>query len=161
MNLLRAFQSSLLLPKKDAMFRLNRMGMGGTIGYLFMLLFIVAIPSGVHFALSDHPGFENRIPPTLFVLQFFVFDYLLFVVGGLIVISVLAAVCLLLSKTVMRKLSYRQLWKISAYATTIPFLLYTLAQSLNWNSPLIPLLLFFLALVILVRMIFIFPRRKR
>jgi hypothetical protein len=161
LNLIKAFKHSLLLPKKDAMFRLNRMKMGNTIGYLFILMFIVSVPGGVKFVLTSHPELGGDIPLTLFVLQFFVFYYLLSVFLGFLAISALALACIWIRISLQRKLTYRQLWKMSAYATTLPLLLYTLALSLNINSWWVPALLFLLSLSILFRMIVIFPKRRK
>lgn len=159
-QLLKALKASLLLPKKDAMFRLNRIGMGTTVGYIFILMLIATIPPGIDYALTNHAQITNEISPTVFVLQFFVFYYFIFALLGLIIISLLAAIGTGISWAFHRKLTYRQLWKMSAYATTLPALLFTLAESLKMNYWIIPAVLAILTLVILFRMILIFPRRK-
>lgn len=160
-QLLKAFKCSIQLPGKRAMFQLNRMKMGGTLLYLFILLFIVTIPGGVRFILSSDSGIGHNVPPTLFVLQYIVFDYLLFVFTGLCTISFVAAICLGISGFMQRKMAYRHLWKLAAYATTVPFLLYAIAIIFNVHSPIIPIVLLLLTLAILTRMISIFPKLSR
>ena len=44
MILIEAFINSLKLPSKNAMFKLNRIGMDIVVFYLFILIFIVSIP---------------------------------------------------------------------------------------------------------------------
>lgn len=141
------------------MFRLNRMGMGTTVGYVFILMLIASIPPGISFALSNNAEITTNISPTVFVLQFIVFYDFIFALMGLIIISILAAICAGISQALHRKLTYRQLWKMSAYAATLPALLFTLAESLNISSWIVPTVLFLFALYILLRMILIFPRR--
>ncbi|HEX7064306.1 MAG TPA: DUF1189 family protein, partial [Bacillales bacterium] len=144
-------------PKKEPFFRLNRMRMSNAIVYLFCLMFIASIPGGVAFFLSDHPA---DVPPTLFVLQFVFFYYVFFSFFGLLSLSVLALITLWLSKGLQRKLTYRQLWKMSAYAITLPLLLYTLAESLNVNNGFILSFLFLLSLGLVSRLITVFPKRS-
>lgn len=160
MNLWKAFKCSLLLPKRDAMFRLNRMGMGGTVSYLFILVFITCVPKGINTGLSGQSEFGNPVSPTLFILQFFVFYYLLFAFIMLIGLSILAAIGFGISKAIQRKLTYRQLWKMSAYAVTGPLLIYTLAESLAIDTGLIQTLLFLLTIALLFQMIRTFPKRR-
>ncbi|HEX6923583.1 MAG TPA: DUF1189 family protein [Bacillales bacterium] len=157
MNLLKTFKLSLQLPKKEALFRLNRMKMSTVMVYLFILMFIASVPGGVKFVLTDH---STNVPPTLFVLQFFFFYYLLFAFIGLMGLSILALVGLWISKSLRRKLTYRQLWKMSVFSVTIPVFLYTLAESIWPDNGFILIIFFGLALAILTKMIGVFPRRQ-
>lgn len=143
------------------MFRLNRIGMGTTVGYIFIIMLIASIPPGIAFALSNNSEITNDISPTVFVLQFTVFYYFIFALMGLIIISILATICTGMAQAFHRKLTYRQLWKMSAYAATLPALLFTLAESLDISSWIVPTVLFLFALFILLRMILIFPRRNK
>ncbi|HET7657409.1 MAG TPA: DUF1189 family protein, partial [Bacillales bacterium] len=71
-----------------------------------------------------------------------------------------AVICMGISEALRRKLAYRYLWKITVYATTIPFLLYGIATALNDHASLLLIGLFILSLAILIRIIVIFPRRN-
>lgn len=157
MPLLKAFWNSIQLPKKEAMFALNRTKMGGTLAYLFILFFVISVPEGVRFVLSNN----QTLPLTLMVLQFIIFGYFLFLFVGMCFISIMAGICMGISVVLKRKLVYRHLWKLAAYAATLPLILYGVATSFSLLSSLIPLGLFLLSLVMLIRMISIFPKRNR
>jgi hypothetical protein len=160
MNLFKAFLCSLRLPQKEAMFRLNRMTMGKTVAYLFVFMMAVSITGAVQFSVSPHPSLAGEIPPTLFILQFVSYKYAVCVFVGFVGISLLAWIGHSVGKSFQRKLSYRQIWKISAYAATLPLLLFTLAQALNLQYGAVQWFLFLLALAIVIRLILHFPKRQ-
>ncbi|HET7628451.1 MAG TPA: DUF1189 family protein [Bacillales bacterium] len=160
MTMGRIFLDGIRLPQKQAMFRLNRVRMGKTIAYFFLLMILVSLPEAVRFILAPHPELDEEIPLTLFILQFSVYYYLLFVFVGLLAVSVSAGFGKLFSTAAQRKLTYQQIWKVTAFALTGPLLLFTCAQSFGWQSSLLLLLLFLLTLSIVFRIILHFPRKQ-
>ncbi len=149
------FIKSLQLPKKEAVFTLNRIGMDTTVFYMFILLFVSSIPTFI-----DQLQANERLSSFFFAIFFFIFHYLPVVVIVFVALSILAGILLLITKVAKRKLRFSILWKMSASATTIPLLLFTVISpfySLG-TAYLILSILFILAIVI--KIIFIYPRRR-
>lgn len=148
------FKNSLLLPKKTAIFKLNRVGLDIAVFYNFILYFIISIPT----LMNELRDSEMNV---LFkLIYFFIFYYLPFTIIVFISLSIIAFLISILTKIFKRKLAYSLIWKISSFTTTIPLLLY-LFVSIFYQ---IPSSLFVLAIlysiIILIRMIFIYPKRK-
>lgn len=160
MNIIEIFKYSVLLPNKKALFRLNRIGMKMIVTYVFILMLIAASPPLTTFIFTGRLPAENDIPPTLFILQFFFFYYLLVVFIGFLGISAIAYIGLWLRKWLQRKLAYQQLWKMSAFAATVPLLLYTLAETLAINHWTVVITFLIVWLAIITKMITAFPRRN-
>jgi len=150
---------SLKLPQKKAVFALNRIGMDFTVFYLFLLLGLASLP-----ALSDQI-ITNQTSTfhmhTFFLLiYFFIFYYLIFVLIVFSVISIIAFIVTLFARYVQRKLRFSLLWKMTAFTTTIPLILF------SFVSFFYPLNSFFLAIVIiyiffiLIKIILIYPKRR-
>jgi len=160
MVFIRAFLHSIRLPQKKAMFQLNHIGMDVTVVYMFILLMIVSIPSLVD-SLTTSTGSIGEMN-IFFVLVYFFFVYYLILTGIVfILLSLIAYIGTLISKLLQRKIRFAILWKLSAYSTTLPFLLYgviaffiPLHQAYLW---LLCVYIFFF----LIKMIIVFPRRKK
>lgn len=159
MVLIEAFLNSLKLPKKKAMFALNRVGMDMVVVYLFILLFIVSIPQLV-LQLSMTEGMSADLPVVLKLIYFFMFYYLPLTITVFLFLSVFAYIGVGIAKWMKRKLKYQIIWKLLAFTTTIPFLLYMLLTAFfplsNWYM----LLAIVYSLVMLLFMIQKYPKRK-
>lgn len=154
-----AFVNSLKLPRKKAMFKLNRISMDMVVIYLFILLFIVSIPAFIQ-QLGVTEGLIERLPIILKIIYFFMFYYLPLTIGVFIFISILSYLGTGISKMLKRKLRYQIIWKLLAFTTTIPFLIYTV---LAFIYPISDRYLFFAIIyssVLLVIMILKFPKRR-
>lgn len=160
MIFIRAFLHSMQLPKKKALFQLNRIGMDITIVYMFILLAIVSVPSLIDSFLAPEGSFTQI--NAFFALVYFFFVYYLSLIGIVFVfLSIIAYIGTGLATLLKRKIRFAILWKLCAFATTIPFLLYTVIAFFH------PVSRFFLWLFIayiflfLFKMITVFPQRKK
>src|SRR5699024_5875638 len=152
--------TSFKLPNKKAMFKLNRIGMDVVVVYLFILLFITSIP-GLIEQLQITEGLTGRLPIVQKFIYFFMFYYLPLTIAVFIFISILAYLGVGLSKLMQRKLRYQIIWKLLAFTTTLPFIIYTIAAMI---FPLSDRYLFFsiiYSVVLLFIMISKFPKRKK
>lgn len=154
-----AFIHSLSLPKKKSVFRLNRIGMDIVVFYLFILLLIISLPTLVD-VLIHESELTARMNTLFKIIYFFIFSYLPLTISIFLLFSLIAYIGLVISKLMQRKLHYAILWKMSAFVSTIPFLIYTTASLFypvddRWILALIPYTLLFL-----VKIISIYPKRK-
>lgn len=153
------FTNSIRLPSKKAVRRLNQIGMDFTVFYMFLLLLIASIPSFLE-QLFGSTGTNFEISFFFFILYFFMFFYLPFVLIIFGMLSLLAYIAVLLTKVLKRRLRFAILWKLIAYATTIPLLLYT-AIALFYDFSIIYLgLTSIYSLTIVIIIILSFPRRR-
>lgn len=160
MVFIRAFLHSIRLPRKKAMFQLNRIGMDVTVIYMFILLAIASIPSLID-SLATSTGSIAEIN-IFFVFVYFFFVYYLTLNGIVFVfLSLIAFIGTGISKLLRRKIRFAILWKLCAYTTTLPFLLYTIlafflpiSQGYLW-------LLCAYTFIFLIKMITVFPKRKK
>ncbi len=154
-----AFKNSLLLPKKKAVFRLNRISMRNTLVYLFLVLFLALSPNFILSALSNKELLEGN-GLDLFLLQLIVLYPMVCIFLGIVVISLLAGGGMLLKGLFKRKLAYQQLWKMSVFALTIPLILFFIISFLelrHWMLYIGLLVLFYLYITF---MIMVYPKRK-
>lgn len=159
MIMIEAMLNSFKLPSKKAMFKLNRIGMDTVVIYLFILLFIVSIPALIN-QLQMTEGLADGLPFILKLIYFFMFYYLPLLIGVFILISILSYIVLGISKIMKRKLRYQIIWKLIAFTTTIPFLIYTILAFIYPISDLYLLLAVVYSLVLLVLMILKYPKRR-
>ncbi|WP_099158995.1 DUF1189 family protein [Virgibacillus ndiopensis] len=159
MNFLQALSESIKLPNKQAVFRLNRIGMDTTVVYMFILLLLVSIPSLIdRIASSSGPGADMNL---LFLLMyFFIFYYLPLTIFVFVMLSAVAYIGTWISQLLHRKVRFALLWKMSAYTTTIPFIIYTIIALIvpiddNW-------LWLFLGytFILLIKIITIYPKKR-
>src|SRR5699024_1797904 len=114
------FINSIKLPGKQAMFKLNRTGMDITVVYMFILLFFVSLPTFVE-------QITNKTMNGLFlIIYYFMFSYLSLTIIVFVILSAVAYSGTGIAKLLKRKLRFSLLWKMSAYLTTIPFIIYML-----------------------------------
>ncbi|WP_058308371.1 DUF1189 family protein [Gracilibacillus massiliensis] len=159
MAILSILSKSASLPKKEAMFWLNRISMRDTLVYLFLLFFISFLPN-VLLIISQFESTESQIPFSQYLLQVIVF-YPFFMMFLIVTsISILALGSWFLKWVCQRKLAYQQLWKMTSYALLWPLLIYHLLFFTK-----IPITLSFiigltLLYIILFKMIISYPKRK-
>lgn len=155
-----SFIESIKLPKKKSVFKLNRIGMDIVVIYMFMLLAIVSLPS-LTYQMLNSSELNIEIGSFFYLIYFFIFHYLVIVVLIFIVISFIAYLATLFTRISGRRLHYSILWKMTAFSTTIPFLLYTiLAFFYNINDNFLWLSFLYTA-ILLYKIITIYPKRKR
>ncbi|MFC0300404.1 hypothetical protein ACFFIS_06160 [Virgibacillus soli] len=160
MQLWHTFKLSLKIPSKRAVFQLNRIGMDIVVFYLFVLLAIVSIPPLIDL-LTTTSGFEGKLNIVFKFIYFFIFSYLPLTIIIFLLLSLIAYVGKGIAHLLKRKLIFSLLWKMVAFTTTIPFLLYAIFSSFyrtdtQWLMLFIPYSLF-----LLVKIILIYPKRKR
>ncbi|MRH41759.1 DUF1189 domain-containing protein [Aquibacillus halophilus] len=158
MDLKKIIKQSLSLPKKEAVFFLNRVSMRDTLVYLFALLFLVFLPEGIQSLLADNLSQSERA--SSYILQMIVFYPIYIIFLSLIGISALAASGLLIVKVGKRKLAYQHLWKMTSFALTVPLILNMIVSFIGLDYWLIRLLILLMFYLILYKMVMVYPRNK-
>lgn len=178
MRIPQLFIKSLYSLKSIAMFRFQKIEK--TISYLFVLSFIVSIPTLALFLIS----FFNNIKTGQFfefgnllhelndaeanatgIVPVFLFLTCLFLLLSIAMIefmtvSILASLGLILKRIFQRKLDYKQLWNMSSYAVTLPSVIIGLSVLLPFSLP-VPFIIYFaLAFIILILAIQKVPKPK-
>lgn len=151
------FLNSIKLPSKDAMFKLNRTGMDTALIYMFCLIFLVSIPEFVNRITGSEELYTNTL---FFAIYFFIFYYLPFVIMMLFALSIVAYAYTKFAEAMERRLRFQIIWKLTAYATTIPMLIFTMTQfiiSLNFFAMTIT---FIWTSILVIIMILHFPKFK-
>ncbi|WP_026571664.1 MULTISPECIES: DUF1189 family protein [Sediminibacillus] len=159
MGLIKIFKHSIVLPKKQAVFWLNRVSMRDTLVYIFLLIFVLYLPEGYDLAIQDNLLLDSDLR-SVFILQSITFYPMYVIFSGLVVISALAAVALLMSRMLSRKLAFQHLWKMTAFALTVPLIIYTLIKLTGWGNSYLVMLLLVGLYFILYNMITVYPKRK-
>ncbi|MGY0694138.1 DUF1189 family protein [Virgibacillus sp. FSP13] len=160
MTFFEAFKHSIKLPTKNAMFKLNRIGMDVTVVYMFILLLIVSLPSLID-QLTTSSGAGANLQLFFLLVYFFIFYYLPLVIFVFVMLSAVAYIGTWISRTLHRKIRFAILWKMCAYTTTIPFLLYTLIAFIFPISDKWLWLFLGYTFILMVKIITIYPRRKK
>ena len=155
-----SFKNSIQLPKKQAVFSLNRIGMDITVLYLFLLLIIASVPALIE-QLLHIDAVAVDIHPFFWAIYFFIFYYLIFTTIVFIVVSAIAYIATISARVLGRKLRYNIMWKMVAFSTTLPFILFTLF-SLFFHVSYIFLsvtsIYIFFNIMMIIR---IYPRKKK
>lgn len=159
MIFLTSFIESIKLPNKKSVFKLNRVGMDVVVIYLFIMLAIVSIPTLIH-QLTSASELSVEIGPFFYLIYFFIFHYLVIVVIIFIVISIIAYIATKFALATGRKLHFSVMWKIAAFSTTIPFIIYTFLSYFYELSDNFLLLSFIYTFFILFKVITIYPKLK-
>lgn len=149
------FIQSLQLPKRQAAFTLNRIGMDTTVIYMFIILFISSIPTYIEQLQAN-----ERLSTFFFSIFFFIFHYLPVVVIVFVALSILAWILSIITNVAKRKLRYSILWKMAASATTIPLLLFTVISFFYKLSTIYLIIAIVFILVVVTKIIFIYPPRR-
>ncbi|MGM8216646.1 DUF1189 family protein [Bacillaceae bacterium W0354] len=159
MNLLTIFKSSLMLPNKDVLFRLNRVSMRDTMVYIIVLLFIMFLPDIIHTLAHFGDGDHDDLPTQLYIVQIVVLYPMLILFIMVAGVSLLSGIMIPIKNILKRKLAYQQLWKMTVYALTIPILFYLVLRIFQvnyWLINIIPILFF---VILMVKMITVYPKR--
>ncbi|HLR75059.1 MAG TPA: DUF1189 family protein [Virgibacillus sp.] len=157
MGIWQTCKIGLQLPKKEAVFQLNRVKTMHFLCYIFLLHVLIALPNGIRLikASFSRGEFGKESLLILFIYPLFI------VLFGLLGISILASIGLFLRRIAKRKLVYQLLWKMTVYALTYPVLLYVIFDVLHYTSWLTNLILFSVFLVIFTRMILVYPKIRK
>src|SRR5699024_3105771 len=150
MAFLTSFIESIKLHKKKSVFKLNRISMDIVVVYMFILLALVSLPS-LFYQMS------NSSELSVIICFFF---YLVIVVLVFIVISIIAYLASLFTMFSDRRLHYSILWKMTAFSTTLPFLVYTILAFFYNISDNFLWLSFLYTAFLLYKIITIYPKRK-
>ena len=159
MTFLNVFLNSIKLPKKKAMFQLNRVGMDIAVIYMFILLGLVSIPSLIE-QLTASSGLAADLNVIFKLIYFFMFYYLPLTILVFIAISFVAYIGRGITHFMQRKLRYSLLWKMVAFTTTIPFILYIIIAFIIPVRDAYLLLTFIFSIGLLLKMISIYPKRR-
>lgn len=151
---------SIKLPQKKSVFFLNRIGMDMTVIYLFILLAFASVPALLE-QISMNKQTDIQLHPFFLSIYFFIFYYLILTIIVFSIISLIAYVWTLVARLLQRKLRFAILWKMTAYSTTIPFLLFTFISFFYPVSHYFLLFSVFYIAIILLKIIFIYPKRKQ
>ncbi|WP_430789583.1 DUF1189 family protein [Virgibacillus flavescens] len=160
MILFNAFLQSIKLPSKNAVFALNRIGMDVTVLYMFIVMGIVAVPALIdRITGSGIPGSDMAIFFQL--IYFFMFYYLPLTIIVFIALSIVAYIFTWIAAALKRKLRFPLLWKMGAYATTIPFILYSVIALLFSFDDSMLWVFFIYSIIVLFTVITVYPKRKK
>ncbi|AXI11031.1 hypothetical protein CUC15_19820 [Oceanobacillus zhaokaii] len=159
MTFWKIFLNSIKLPNKDAMFKLNRVGMDFALFYMFILLFIVSIPALIE-RITNPTGIGGEMNLIFIVIYFFIFYYLPMTLIVLGCISFVAYIGRFIARLMQRKLRYAIIWKLISFTTTIPLLVYTVISFVYSVSSIFLLLALIYSISLLIIMISIYPKRR-
>lgn len=154
----KIFKNSILLPKKDALFYLNRVPMGKTLLYILFLMHLAFLPNLIKFSKDLFQQYEH-ISYSLFVINVMVIYPFITVFIMITSVSTLSFLAWLFAKLLQRKLAYQYLWKITAYALTTPLLLYALIEICSLTYSLVVSIPFLILYFIIYKIIMIYPKR--
>lgn len=157
MNLPFIFKNSLLLPKKDAVFQLNRVSMRDAMTYMVCLLVLLFLPDIAKMIMNPEWMTEGITYSTYIIqiLVFYPFLILFLVVAG---VSMLAFVSFGMAKMAGRKLTYHYLWKMTGYALTVPLMIYTILKLFQINHAGVNLILMLVLYFSICKIILIYPK---
>ncbi|MEC5425080.1 DUF1189 family protein [Virgibacillus sp. C22-A2] len=159
MIFLQAFVNSIKLPNKKAIFKLNRVGMDIAVIYMFILLVLVSIPSLIE-QLTTMDGQSAELNLFFQSIYFFIFYFLPLVLIVFLLLSLIAYIGSGIAHLMRRKLRYSILWKMSAFTTTVPVILYTLLALIFPLSNTWLWLFFMYSIVFLILIISVYPKRR-
>lgn len=172
MRIRELFIKSLYSLKAISFFRFQKIER--TISYLFILSFLVSLPTLSLFFYSFFTGIKNNnlesfgntlqgfsdsqinelegsmagmIPVFIFLTVLFIFLGVAMV--QFITVSLLATIGLPIKRALHRRLDYKQLWNISAYAVTLPGVIIGISVLLPFSIP-APFFIYFILSVIIV-----------
>ncbi|GEL78829.1 DUF1189 family protein [Tenuibacillus multivorans] len=159
MNIITIFKNSLQLPKKQALFRLNRMNMRDTLVYINILFFLLFLPYAIDFVLNVKEK-SGSIPDVVYIQVGFLYPALsLFIT--ILTVSLLAVVAYGMRSALKRRLAYHQLWKMTAFALTIPIMIYFVINVFNIENFFLFILPILLFIYFFYKMITVYPRQNK
>ncbi|SER67224.1 hypothetical protein SAMN04487944_1085 [Gracilibacillus ureilyticus] len=147
------------LPRKEALFQLNRVSMRDTLVYLFLLFFISFLPNVIINILTFEAD-ESLLSYTQFLLQVIVSYPFLMMFLVITSISLLALIALIFRTLLQRKLAYQQLWKMTGFALLFPLICYHILFFTPLPDSIAVIISLIWLYVLLYQMIIIFPKKK-
>jgi hypothetical protein len=148
------------LPGKKPMFQLNRIDMHLILFYLFLLIILLSLPTFIQ-QLTTPEGFGAQLNFIFFLIYFFIFHYLPITIALILFLSIVALLGKLFANATNRKLHYGTIWKLTACAATIPFLIYTVITLFYPLDDIYLLLSGLYILILLIKMVLVYPKRKQ
>ncbi|WP_078394101.1 hypothetical protein [Shouchella patagoniensis] len=149
------------LPKKQVVFRLNRERIGVPFLYVGLLIAFVCIPLFVQTFIQSDGVIADLILP-MFAVYFLFIYFPIFALSVFSLIAAVAAIALTVAKLADRKLTYLMLYKIAAFAATIPIIGYGVSLLISEEFAMIWIWASFLYLVaVLIRVIFHYPKARK
>ncbi|WP_277678117.1 hypothetical protein [Gracilibacillus dipsosauri] len=159
MTILSIIKLCATLPRKKALFQLNRVSMRDTLVFLFLLFFFSFLPNAILIIIQFDPS-VSQLSYSQYLLQvivFYPFLMMFLVISG---ISILALGAWLICFMLRRKLKYQQLWKMTGFASFLPLLAYVVLYFTPLpNMASITLCAIWLY-VLVYQMIIIYPTKK-
>lgn len=156
----KIFKHCLLLPKKDALFFLNRIPMEKTIIYILLLMHIAFLPNLIKFSADIFQQYEN-ISYSLFFIGVLVLYPFLTVFIMVVSITAFSFLAFLLAKMLKRKLAYQYFWKITAYAFTTPLMLYAVIETFSLTNTIFVLIPFLVWVYMTVKITLVYPKKTK
>ena len=156
MGVLQAFKLSLLLPSKKAVFQLNRIKTKDFFLYILLLHLLLGLPGAISMLIEFIK--KGEMDGSL-LLGVTLYPFLI-VTFGIVGISSLAAVGLMITTVLKRRLVYQLLWKMAMYASTTSIVLYTIIDLLGMINWVVNSLLLLLFVFTLTKMILVYPKMK-
>src|SRR5690625_6557142 len=127
---------------------------------MFLLLVFVSIPSLIDRLTATVCPWSDLYLFFL-IIYFFIFYYLPMTVIVFLLLSLVAYIGTGIAKLMRRKLRFSLLWKMCAYLSTVPFLIYTIVALIFPISDAYLWFALLYTLIFLVKIISIYPKRRR
>ncbi|RPF55448.1 DUF1189 family protein [Aquisalibacillus elongatus] len=157
MNIINILKNSFQLPHKQALFRLNRMNMRDTLVYINLLFFILFLPDAVNFVLNIIDA-NGSIPDVVYIQVIFLYPALTIFITTISVTG-LSGIAYLMRTWLSRKLAFHQLWKMTAFALTVPIIVYLMFKLINQDSLILVSLAIWLWFI--YKMITVYPKKAQ
>lgn len=154
------FLNSIKLPNKQAMFKLNRTGMDITVVYMFILLFLVSLPTFIA-QMTNPAGAMASMNWVFALIYFFMFSYLPLTMIVFVLLSIIAYIGTGIAKLLKRRLRFSLLWKMSAYLTTVPSLIYIVLAFIYPVSDQFLWVILIYTFILLIKVITVYPKRRK
>lgn len=149
------------LPKKQVVFQLNRERIGVPFLYVGLLLALVCIPLFIQTYVNAE-GVVADLALPMFAVYFLFIYFPIFALSIYGLIAAVSAIIFTCSKLADRKLTYLMLYKLTAFASTIPVIGYGLSLLVNEDLARVWIWLSVgYLIVVLIRVIYHFPKKKK
>lgn len=159
MIFLKTFLNSIQIPRKKSVFRLNRVRMDIAVIYMFILVALVSIPALIE-QIKNNSTSAFHVHTFFYLIFFFMFYYLIVVIGVFLLISIYAYIGTKIAKLTKRRLHFGILWKVIAFSTTLPFLIYTVLSLFFIVSNKVLWAFLIYTILILLKIVSLYPAIK-
>lgn len=164
-SLLTIMVNSIYSPKEIAKYRF--LTIGKAIQYVFLFALIFTLPGifNLLFKKQGLGGSINEVVPDagslgIFTVMIITMSYLLNAAILFLMITALAAIGEPVAVKLGRKLPYRQSWRLTASAITLPGLLFVMLSVLTIKNAFLPYCLIALAVLMILLAIKAIPKPK-